>query len=448
MPKGNWEKAQLSAIDSRMVVDREGRKIGTIGPNGTLSSVFGIGDPDGPGFGVGVCTETLPRGMVPLYGADDPYAPTRGNYQTADGSIMCWIPEFVWKWGNGTNGLAINGVQILDARVFDGPTHAAALGFASRRSFIDGGRVKSGYFVDKYKCSAGANGMAVSIKGGNPLSSHVDHSPFSALNGAPPNNYGGALAAAKTRGPKFFASSRAMRSDLGLLAYARAMASASGTWCAWWDATNNFVKGCNNNSLRDSQDAGVLYTSDGYSNCGKTGSGVPFNKTTHNGEESGVADLNGLMWEVTPGLTSDGTSFYILKKSVEMASLTGGNTLATDAWGAAGLAANYTNIGATYGALLASGTTKLFGNAAQVFDSAQSGVAWEMACLGIPLVGGTGGTNAFGNDGLYDYRPNDMCTLSGGTWYTGSPAGVWALNLAAARSNSNANVGFRAALYL
>jgi hypothetical protein len=38
--------------------------------------------------------------------------------------------------------------------------------------------------------------------------------------------------------------------------------------------------------------------------------------------------------------------------------------------------------------------------------------------------------------------------LSGGSWNSGSSAGVWALNLDAARGASYYNVGFRAASYL
>jgi len=131
-----------------------------------------------------------------------------------------------------------------------------------------------------------------------------------------------------------------------------------------------------------------------------------------------------------------------------MSSLTSGNTLSTDAWGASGRAANYDNLGATVGAAAASSTTKIFGNAAQVFSELASGIGWVSACLGIPLAGGVGGANAFGNDGFYDYRPNDMCAVSGGSWSSGSNAGVWALNLNIARGNSGDNVGFRAALYL
>ena len=415
---------------------------------GAPSPAYSIGIPGTQGFGVGICDQPLPSYIVGLPGYNTVGHDNYGNYQTIDGSIIVWIPAFYYKWGTGSNGLAINTISLIGARSFSSHEVALSQGYALHRMFYDGGFIKSGVFCDKYRCSRSADGIAVSVKNGAPLSSHSAHNPFSSLNGSPPNTHAGALDAAKTRGSRFFANSRFIRAGLAMIARAHAQESINTTYCDWYDATNNFPKGCNNNALGDTQDAGVLYVSDGYSYSALTGSGSPFANTTHNGQACGVADLNGGMWEVTLGLTSDGTSFYTIKRSVEMASLTGGNTLATDAWGAAGLAANYTNIGATYGALLASGTTKLFGNAAQVFDSAQSGVAWEMACLGIPLVGGTGGTNAFGNDALYDYRPNDMCALSGGTWYGGSPAGVWTLNLSAARSNSGDNVGFRAALYL
>jgi hypothetical protein len=409
---------------------------------------YSIGIPGTQGFGVGICDKTLPSYMVPMPGYNSVGHDNYGNYQTIDGSIMVWVPAFYYKWGTGSNGLAINAISLIWARSFSSHEVALSQGYALHRMFYDGGVIKSGVFCDKYGCSRSAAGIAVSVKNGAPLSSNAAHNGFSTLNGSPSNTYAGALDAAKTRGSRFFASSRFIADGLAKISYAHAQASTNTTYCAWWAATNNFPKGCNNDALRDTQDTGVLYTSDGYLNAALTGSGAPFEKTTHNGQACGISDLNGGMWDITPGLASDGTNFYILKTSVEMASLTGGNTLASDAWGAAGLAANYTNIGATYGALLASSSTKLFGNAAQVFDSAQSGVAWEMACLGIPLVGGVGGTNAFGNDGLYDYRPNDMCAISGGYWGSGSTAGIWALTLIGGRNSSAASVGFRTALYL
>jgi hypothetical protein len=108
----------------------------------------------------------------------------------------------------------------------------------------------------------------------------------------------------------------------------------------------------------------------------------------------------------------------------------------------------YTNIGATYESLTNSASNKTYGNAAQVLSASTSGTAWGFAGLGIPLSGGVGGSNQFGNDYLYDARPNELCVLSGGAWADGSNAGVWALALNVARGNSGVDFGFRAASYL
>jgi hypothetical protein len=212
--------------------------------------------------------------------------------------------------------------------------------------------------------------------------------------------------------------------------------------------TANFPKGCNNNALGDSNDASISYVSDGYSNCGKTGSANFAAKVSHNGQLSGVMDLNGNMWEINLGLTSNGTQFFLLKTSADVTTITGGVTLATDAWGATGLAAMYDDIGATYESLTASSSVKTFGSAAQVLSQATSGTAWAAAGAGIPLVGGTGGSNQFGNDGLWDYRPDQLCVFSGGSWSGGSDAGVWSLFAGIVRGDSAGYFGFRAASYL
>ena len=136
---------------------------------------------------------------------------------------------------------------------------------------------------------------------------------------------------------------------LALLSLAHAQASTGTAACAWFDAAGvtNYPKGNNNNALRDANDSTNLYVSDGYPNCGKTGSSNALARTTHNGQACGVADLNGNMWEVAPGLTSNGSSYYLLKTGADIAAATGGNTLATDLWGVAGLAALYDKVGAT-----------------------------------------------------------------------------------------------------
>ena len=407
-----------------------------------------IGTPGAQGFGVGICPSP-PPGMTELAGCRDSASENYGNYMFQDGSIMVWIPAFYYKWGTGANGVALNDVSIAALSAYADEATANAAGFALHRSFKDGGANKTGFFVDKYICSNN-DGVASSLRWGNPLSSNSVHNPFSGLDGAPANFYYGAIAAAKTRGQDFFCSSRFIFAALALLSYAHAKASTVTTYCAWYDATNNFPKGCNNNALGDAQDTALTFVSDGYSNACKVGSANVLAKTAHNGQNSGVADLNGCMWEITPGFATDaaGTGYYILKTSATMKNVTGGITLATDLWGATGLAALYDSLGATYEAALATSTLKYYGSASQVFDAATSGNAWNWAGAGAPKAAGVGGTNLFGNDGFWDFRPADMCALSGGSWNDSGSAGVWALSLGNARGDSYANVGFRAALYL
>lgn len=411
-------------------------------------NVNNIGIPGQPGFGVGVSPGPLPVGMGGISGYADPLSESYGNYRFSDGSQMVWIPAFYYKWGTGANGLAINAVGIKPFSQYTSVADAAAAGYALHRAFYDGGAIRLGVFVDKYLCS-NSNGIASSIKNGNPLSSNATHNPFSGLTGAPANFYYGALAAAKTRGANFFPSSRFIHAALAMLAYAHGQASTNTTYNAWYHATNNFPKG-NNSALRDTNDTEVLYVSDGFANACKAGSANLFARTTHNGQNSGVADLNGNMWEFTPGLTSNGTNLYVLKTTASMKDVTSGNTLATDLWGAAGIAALYDDLGTTFGAAWETGVARAtaYGSASQVFSEATSGNAWNWAGLGGMLAAGDGGTNAFGSDLFSDSKPNEMCPRSGGDWSDGSGAGVWAVDIASVRSGSSSSLGFRAALYL
>lgn len=414
-----------------------------------------IGTAGGPGFGVGICP-ALPSGFVGLPGHDVMGHDNYGNYQYSDGSIMCWIPAFYYKYGTGSNGLAVNAVDIKAHSAYVDVAAANADGFALHRAFYDGGIEQAGFFVDKYQCSNNG-GIASSLKNGNPLSSAAAHNPFSGLTGAPADAFYGALLAAKTRGANFFCNSRFIQAALALLSLAHANASTSATFCAWYGTTTNFPKGNNNNALADISDTTVKWQPDGYQNCGKTGSagygggaGNVFAKSTHNGQNCGVADLNGNMWEVNLGLTSDGTNLYILNTAVAMKNVTGGNTLATDAWGATGIAAQYASLGATYESLVKANAWVLYGSAGQVLSAAVSGTAWAMAGAGIALAGGTGGSNAFGLDGCYQPAAwlNELCPVSSGYWSDGSGAGGWAFYLDVARGGSSALIGFRSAMYL
>ncbi len=277
-------------------------------------AVGDIGRPGAAGFGVGICPPAqLPPGFVPLAGYTDPASPNYGNYVYEDGSSMVFVPKFYYKIGTGANGVSLNAVDIKGAYDYADTAAANAAGYALHRAFIDGGAEQAGFFVDKYmvsKKAKGAGWVGSSVQNGLPLSIHADHNPMSELTASGGvNAYYKAINCAHARdgvdgavnpASRFFVTSRFIYGALALLALAQQ--SGSDGWCAWFDL-KPYPKGCNNNALRDQDDASVLYQSDGYSNCGKTGSGVPFAKTTHNGQVCGVADLNGLMWEISLGIT-------------------------------------------------------------------------------------------------------------------------------------------------
>lgn len=424
--------------------------------SGHSNGINDIGIAGQRGFGVGICPGPVPVGMGGMLGYNDSASDNYGNYQYSDGSAMVWVPAFFYKWGTGANGFAVNAVDIKPFSAFADVATANASGYALHRAFYDGGNVTLGFFIDKYLPSNNG-GIASSLKNGVAIVSgqrgSLTTAVYSALNGAPANNYGGSVAAAKTRGVNFFPASHFQRGALAMLAYAHAQASTSTTYCAWYLPPYNFPKGNNNNALGDTNDPAIQYVYDGngtYTGCGKTGSANLFARTTHNGQNCGIADLNGIVWEFSPGMTSDGTNLYVLNTSVAMKNVTGGSGASTDLFGAAGISAMYTNIGATYQSLTKAGTWVTTGHATnQVMSEAVNGNSWLMTCLGIPLAAGIGGTNAFGNDGIYQPAgwPNEQAPIAGGDWSGGSVAGVWALILGGVRSYSGYHVGFRSALY-
>ena len=409
----------------------------------SVAGVNDIGVAGQLGFGVGICPGPLPEGMGRGIGTHDITSADYGNYAFADGSTMVWVPAFYYKYGTGTNGLLPNIVDVKSIHAFADEAAANSAGYALHRAFVDDGQIQAGFFVDKFLCSNN-NGVASSIKNAKPLSTYESHNPISGLTGSPDNAYYGTVAAAKTRGADFFVSSRFIFSALALLSLAHASATADTEYCAWHDPDNNFPKGCNNANLKDNFDSSVVYQGDGYGSCGLTGSATPFAKTTHNGQESGVADLNGLMWEVTPGITSDGEQFFAMAPSVAMKSLTSGDKSASDIWGKKAIATNYQPLG-----LEESGYSKV-GSTSPVFSAATSSAdeGYHMTALGIPAAGGTRESGGLFSGAQWHYTNKALCPISGGYWSDGSNAGVWAFDLNNGRGDSNYYVGFRSALYL
>ena len=393
-----------------------------------------IGVPGAVGFGVGAINSAeLPDGWTKLSGHNDPASPSYGNVLDATGSVMVWVPKFFFRW-NVDNTVDISSVP--------------QTGFALHRAFVDGGVEKSGFFVDKYGCG-NVNGVFASKQGIDPCSTHADHNPIANLNNTPPNRYGGLYEAVKTRSADHLLTSIFIYNALATLAHAQGKA---GTNCAFSDVSPFHPKGCNNNALKDANDTSVTFTASGYSNCAMTGSGVPFAKTTHNGQESGVADLNGNMWEVASGFIKHGASdaiFEILKESTKLADILNDGT--TQGGGGAYDKDLYDDLDLT-GSMVQDATSRFGDGANQVFMMNTDRVSdqYKMTTAGLPMIGGysAGGATEFGNDYYREYWRDLMAPLVGGTWGSASTAGVFSLNVNYNRADAGDSAGGRASVYL
>jgi len=326
---GGWVRQLISATQAEMEAGTE-TALRSMSPLLVRQAIDAqmpnniIGAPGEAGFGVGIApASAVPEGMTYL-GTSFLLGDNYGNYQFSDGSIMCYVPKFYYRIAHVSNPTyatyGVNSCDVKGVNTFATTADANAAGYALHRAFIDGGTEKDGFFVDKYMCSKNALGsgfVASSLQNGLPISTNNTHNPIAALTACADNYNYEAINAAHARdgidgaiNPDsiFFCNSRQIHGALALLSLAHGQKSLNTTNCAWYDATYNFPKGCNNNALGDANDATIAYTSDGFDNCGKTGSGTPFAKTTHNGQACGVADLNGLMYEVNIGLTCIATT--------------------------------------------------------------------------------------------------------------------------------------------
>jgi hypothetical protein len=235
-------------------------------------------------------------------------------------------------------------------------------------------------------------------------------------------------------------------SMLARMAKAHGEAATNTSICAYIDVDPKMPKGCLVSALKDVNDSGVTYTGSGYSACGLTGSGTPFAKTTHNGQDSGIADLNGNMWEVASGfIRLDASGFLILKESTDL------TAIASDSGTGGAYDASLYDVIDISDLVSANDGWVYLGNAGNPvfgFSANRADAAYKRTALGIPLAAGVSaaGTTEFGNDGIYRYLQNEMACLCGGTWNYSSFAGAFAMYLYNHRTNSIYNVGGRASL--
>lgn len=398
--------------------------------------VYKLGSPGDIGFGVATAREEdyQSANLIPLAGHDNILSANYGNYMhMKSGAILVHIPKHYFK---------------IDGNTFSYSDTAKA-GYVLDRTFINAGTEKNGIFISKFG-GTNNNGVFSSQRYKDPVSTNSAHNPISNLDGTPSNTYGGLYAAVKTMDSKAFLTPVYAYMMLARIAKAHGEASTSTAACAYIDVNPKMPKGNLANALKDVDDSSVTFVSSGYSNCALTGSGEPFAKTTHNGQECGIADLNGNMWEVASGfIRTDANGFLVLKESVDITAIAndsvtqgGGGAYDIDLYDVLDISDIVnSNNGWTY---LGNASNQVFG-----FSADRTTDTYKRTAFGIPLATGVSGsgTTEFGNDGLFRYLRNEMACLCGGGWGGSSDAGAFAMGLSDYRANSNSGTGGRASIF-
>ena len=386
------------------------------------------------GFGCGVCSAELAKEkkLTGMPGFESVDSPNYGNYQDKEGSVFVFIPKFYFKWEE-------NKVLISDTE---------QSGYVIHRAFINAGKELDGFFIGKYQMSA--NGLSKKNVA-------VWHSAQGNAYLQKAQEMNDTLSKSQYTIINIF-----MFNALAILAKAQ---SQAGRNAAWMDVPPYLPKG-NNNSGSDVNDSSVRFTGSQPANCG---SGVPFAKTTHNGQNCGVADLHGNVWEFALGITCDGAKFYYVKESTDFTKFvhtvgTGASNAVQHAWGDTaylnnpnGFYEELSTTGIPYGG---SSTYVKYGNADnQVFPftTDKKDQKYVQCCAGIPLTSGStavgswdtqGGTEEFGNDGIYavNAKTNHLMLLLGGDYGNSANVGVFTQTLYNSRTHSAQHSGSRLAI--
>ncbi|HKM18844.1 MAG TPA: phage tail protein [Aliarcobacter sp.] len=430
-----------------------------------------IGEAGKKGFSVAPTDQPFALlGLAEMTGTNEVGHDNYGNYIHTNGSIVCWCPKSYYRVGSpeseryetyGENALDFAGPDIFETEI-----EANEAGFALPRAFINAGKEKSGFFIDKYMNSKDGSSSSKSVFGGVPISlgSVAGYTSSNGMVGCA-GIYADALVLSSARGARWNTTTAFIYGYIALVSLAQAQAATNTIDVAWYDATGvkNYPKGCNNNALSDVNDTSVTYVTAGDAGDAKkpkTGATANFAKTTHNGSANGIADLNGGMHEVAIGITNFGSSatsttqitnnsLYILKKIVDHATLTSGWNGFNDAWGdASNLSSKYDlvtspiSINATITTYWGNGTNTVLQNDLQGLNRDICGFIPKNDAATSPT-----GANIFGNDYFYKHNVHNLVPLACGAWNNSGNAGLFARNFNYYRSSSSHGVSFRASAY-
>ena len=387
------------------------------------------------GFGVGLCPDEALAKVhaqkledTDVLGSND-----YGNYRMSDGSIMVFIPAFVYKEDNGQLKVSYD-TSLKDTE-----------GWILHRAFVNNGKQLKGFFIDKYLCSPSEDNKSVqSVKNADPLTLSLKGSRL-IDNDRCVGQVQDAYVLVKTRGKDYCVVSCFAYSALRMLSLAHAQASTDATNCAWYDEKYCFVKG-NTNYLKDSYDDEVVYTvCDTFPyKRGKTGSGTPFAKTTHNGQNCGVADLNGNVTEIGIGVTQNAdmqdTQLYVFKDSADLRDLTIDNVLDCDTFYEGVPFSNFEKT--QFGGAWEEGVYQ--------FSNESSGINWALTGV-YPLKVDLQKKQVKYLQGEYTStgvaRKYTRCVFSmGGTFMEGKRCGLWYTSNKSHNNGSLSSTGFRCML--
>lgn len=286
------------------------------------------------GFGVGVYggdpADLAAMGLSPMQGCKNPASENYGNYKHINGSIMCCVPAFCYRLGNsnapsysrdGDNALEIKGAsefpQFAHNKAFVDGDADFGNGWILHRAFVDGGKMKNCFFMDKYLCSNNGRGQAASIKNAD-WSMCIDVSVYHStmIFGGGGVGYD-AITFSRARGEHYSLTTVYQWSAMAMLSLAHGQAATSTSYCAWYDPTHNtnYPKGATTAGLTDISDSSVMYTSHAYGSVfAKTGSSNNAKKVSHNGQLCGIMDVAGMCSQLSIGATNKSNGIVGLMK--------------------------------------------------------------------------------------------------------------------------------------
>ena len=377
------------------------------------------------GFGVGVYGgdegDLVAMGLTPMTGCDDPASNNYGNYQHTYGSIMCYVPAFCYRLGRSTapsySRDGANALEIRDATEFDGFVPGGTFsgsadmgdGWILHRAFVDGNVMQPGFFMDKYLCSNGGSGRAVSVKGADwAMCYNISANYTTKTMGGDGCGYD-AITLSRNRGNQYSLTTCFQWSAMAMLSLAHGQAATSASYCAWYDAnhTTNFPKG-NTNRLKDDNDSSLSFTPHSYGPpFAKTGTCSNFAKSTHNGQNCGIADVAGMcnQW-VIGAINPSSKTVGVMKTSVKAHDFTESNRVSSslhDTWTG-------------------------YGDGQSAFNGLRTGNSGSQnwaACGVFPTSDSSSYPNLFGKDEYYEYYNYDIGLKVGLGYNWGQYAGVF-----------------------